>query len=131
MCVCVSVVIHVHLPSRNTIRYGMCGYVVYPTEYFIYHLSVCLSVCLSTTIAFYYSFLSFFPFVLLCPAYPSSHSQSPHCCSSPWVIHTCSLSSPFPVFPPVYPSLSPVTAVSLFHASMSLVLFCLFIYFVH
>ena len=42
----------------------------------------------------YYSFPNVSPFSLLCPAYPSSHSPSPHCYPCPWVIHTCSLSSP-------------------------------------
>ena len=27
-----------------------------------------------------------------------SHSQFPHCYPCPWVIHTCSLTSPFPLF---------------------------------
>ena len=42
---------------------------------------------------------------------PRSHSPSPYCSPCPWVIHTCSLSSPFPFFPPLSPS--PMSAVSL------------------
>ena len=46
----------------------------------------------------YYSGPNFSLFVLLCPTQPHSHRQSPHCCPCPWVICTCSLSSPFPLF---------------------------------
>ena len=53
-----------------------------------------------------------------------SHSQSPHHCPCPWVIHTYSLSSPFP-FSHHYSVLLPLAAVSLFPVSMPLVLFCL------
>ena len=71
------------------------------------------------------------PFFLPLPSFVQhishSHSPSPPYCSCPWVIHTCSLTNPYPFFPP-FPSL---TAVSLFLVSMSLVLFCLCIYFVH
>ena len=34
---------------------------------------------------------------------PHSHSQFPPCCPCPWVIHTYSLTSPFPFFPPLRP----------------------------
>ena len=34
---------------------------------------------------------------------PGFHSQSLHCCPCPWVICTCSLTSPFPFFPPYTP----------------------------
>ena len=53
------------------------------------------------------------------PPWPSSaqpsfhsHSQSPHCCPCPWVIHTCSLSSSFPFFPPLSPCLPPLWSLS-------------------
>ena len=38
------------------------------------------------------------PFFCLPPPGPPhrSHSHSPPCCPCPWVIHTCSLTSPFP-----------------------------------
>ena len=35
---------------------------------------------------------------------PCSHSESLHHCACPWVIHTCSLTSLFPFFPPLSPS---------------------------
>ena len=34
---------------------------------------------------------------------PGSHSQSPHYCPCPWVIHTSSLTSPFSFFPTLSP----------------------------
>ena len=40
-------------------------------------------------------------FALVHPACPPSHSQSPHRCLCPGVIHTCSLTNPFPFFSPV------------------------------
>ena len=62
------------------------------------------------------TFLSFFIVILLqlsqfspiCPPLPipppPAPSQFPHCCLCPWVIHTCSLTSPVPFFPPLSPS---------------------------
>ena len=61
---------------------------------------------------------------------PRSHSPSPPCCPCPWVIHTCSLTTPFPFFPP-FPNPFPLAAVSLFPVSMSLVLFYSLVYFIH
>ena len=61
---------------------------------------------------------------------PYSHSQTPHHCPCPRVIYTCSLSSPFPFFPP-FPCPLPLAAVSPLHVSMSLVLFCLLVYCIH
>ena len=62
---------------------------------------------------------------------PYSHSQSPCHCPCPWVMHICSLTNPFTFFQPV-PSLPfPLTAVSLFHVSLPLVLFCSLINFVN
>ena len=71
----------------------------------------------------------------LCPPLPSPpptpNSHSPPCSPCPWVIHTCSLTSPFPFFPSLSPSLLPSVTVSLFHVSVPLVLFYLLVYFVH
>ena len=66
-------------------------------------------------------------FVPLCPPLPippsCSHSQSPHCCPCPWVIHTCSLSSSSPSFHHYSPSPSLLVTVSRFHVSLPVVLF--------
>ena len=53
----------------------------------------------------YYSCPNFSPFAFLCPASP--HSQYPHRCPCPWVIHTCSLTSPFPSLDQSPPPQSP------------------------
>ena len=61
---------------------------------------------------------------------PHSHRQSPHCRPCPWVIHTCSLTSPFSFCPPLSPSPLPsghFQSVPCFHACGSI----LFIHFVH
>lgn len=69
---------------------------------------------------FYYSCHNF-PLSFCRPSPPLSHSHSlPHC-PCPTVIHTCSLTSPFP-FPPLSPSL--LVAVTLFLASDSILLVC-------
>ena len=75
----------------------------------------------------------FLPFVYLLHLAPTPPSlwPSPHCCLYLWVMHVCSLANPFPFFPPVPSSSSPLTAVSLSHVSVPLFLFCLSIYFVH
>ena len=60
---------------------------------------------------------------------PWSHSQFPYCCPCPWVIHTCSLSSPFLFFPPVFPSPIPsgnFQSVPCFHACGSILFISLF-----
>ena len=78
---------------------------------------------------FYYSCPNFSPFALLCPAYSPSHSQSPHCCPCPWVIHTCSLTSSFLFFPPLCPFRFPsdhCQCVPCFYASGSILLVRLF-----
>ena len=62
---------------------------------------------------------------------PGSHSQSPHYCPCPWVIHTSSLTSPFLSFHHYPSSPSPLATVYLFHVSVSLILFCSLVYFVH
>ena len=76
-------------------------------------------------------FSQFFPLCLPTQPSPHSHSQSPHHCPCPWVLHTCSLTSPFTFFQPVLTSCLPLTTVSMFYVSMPLVLFCLVVYFVH
>ena len=63
---------------------------------------------------FYYSCPKFPPFALCHPAAPHPQSPSPHCCPCPWVIHTCSLTNPFPFFPPFSALPLPLAAVSLF-----------------
>ena len=63
-----------------------------------------------------------------------SHSQFPHCCPRPQVLHTCSLSSPFPLFPflpPLFRSPSPLVTSSLFHVSLLMVLLCSLLCNVH
>ena len=40
----------------------------------------------------------FFPLCPPLPSPPPAPRQSPHCCPCPWVIHTCSLVSPFLFF---------------------------------
>ena len=63
---------------------------------------------------------------------PNFHSQFPHCCPCLWVIHTCSFSNPFPFSLSTILTLPhPLSVVSLFPISTSLVLFCLLVYFVH
>ena len=92
-----------------------------------------------TTFSFFFFFLLFLfillqlshfpPFVLLHPAHLRSHSPSPHHCPGPWVIHTCSLTSPFPFFPPLPSSALPsghCQSAPCFYASGSILLisFC-------
>ena len=62
--------------------------------------------------------------VLLC-----FHSQFPHCCPHPWVLHLWLIS--WPSFNQSPPLSSPLIAVSLFHDSMPLLLFCSLVYFIH
>ena len=69
----------------------------------------------------------FSPFAI--NSHPPSN-QSTHCCPCPWVIHTCSLTSPFPFFPLFSPPL-PSGRFPLFHISMFMVLFCSLVYVVH
>ena len=61
--------------------------------------------------------------------FPYSHSHSPPCCPCRWVLYTCSLTSPFPFFLLLLPS--PLVTVNVSLISMSLVLFCSFVCFVH
>ena len=77
----------------------------------------------------YISIVSILP--LLCFSFQPtlhSHSQSLHCCPCPRVIHTCSLTSPFPFFPPFNPRLpsGSCQSVPCFHASGSVLLIGLF-----
>ena len=60
---------------------------------------------------------------------PHFHSQFPHCCPCPQAIHTCSLSIPFPLFPPLTPSPLPsghFQSVPCFHACGSILFSSLF-----
>ena len=64
----------------------------------------------------------------LCPSPPSpphSHSPSPHSCPCLWVIHTCSLTSPFPFFLPLS------TSSPLWSLSVCPLFPCLWFYFAH
>ena len=76
---------------------------------------------------FSYSCPSFPPLLSSAEPYLCSHSESPPCCPCPWVIYTCSLTSPFLFFPPLFSSPSPLVPVCLFLVSMPLVQFCSFI----
>ena len=83
---------------------------------------------------FLFILLQLFQFTPLGPPLPSpppAPSQSPHHCPCPWVIHTCSLTNPFPFFLSFLPPPFPMAAVRLFYVSMSLVLFCSLVYLVH
>ena len=62
---------------------------------------------------------------------PHLHSQFPHSCPCPWVIHTCFCLVPFPSFHHHPPSPSPLVTFSLIHVSLSVVLFCSLVYVVH
>ena len=57
----------------------------------------------SFLLLFYYSCPNFPPLPFSNHPTICSHSQFPHCCPCPLVIHTCCLSSPFS-FPPLIPS---------------------------
>ena len=65
------------------------------------------------------------------PNLPPFYSQSPQHCPCAWVLHICSLTNPFTSFNQSLLSPSSLTAVSLFHVSIPLVLFCSLVYFVH
>ena len=57
------------------------------------------------------------------------HSHFPQCCPCAWVIHTCPLSSPFPCFPPLSPTLLPpghLQSVWCFYASGTILFVSLF-----
>ena len=85
----------------------------------------------------------FFNFIMLLQLFPIPHfipphsvqphfqNQSPRHSPHSWVLHICSLTNLFTTFQSVPTSTFPLTAVSLFHDSMLLVLFCCLIYFVH
>ena len=72
---------------------------------------------------------SFSPSPTPAPNTLPSLSQSPYCCWCPWVAHKCSSSNPFTIFHPV--STCFPTAVSLFHVSKLLLLFCSLVYCIH
>ena len=82
---------------------------------------------LKNLLLFYYSCPKFSSFaLLLLPA----HSQYPHHCQCPWVIHTHFLDSPFHFFPELsvscLPSVHRGESVPYFHASGSIFLISLF-----
>lgn len=58
---------------------------------------------------FYCSYPNISHFAFLCPSYPLLLQSIPPCCSWPWVIHTCSVNSPFHIF---LPFSSPLSRVS-------------------
>ena len=63
--------------------------------------------------------------------HPITHfcSQFPHCCPCPWAIHTCCLTSPFPFFAPLSPSLlhsGHCQSVPCFHVCGSILFVSLF-----
>ena len=93
----------------------------YATDYYSTNPFLFFYYCL-----FYYSCPNFPPLPSSTQPTPCSYSQSPHRCPCPGVIHTCSLTNPFPFFPPVLPS--PASELSVY--SISLVPFCLLVYFV-
>ena len=63
-------------------------------------------------------------FAHLHPVHTPLPRPSPHCSLCLWVMHECSLANPFTFFHAVFSPCSPLTAVSLFHVSMPLVLCC-------
>ena len=81
-----------------------------------------------TYFSFFNHFYSYAIIVILIlpPLASSTHlippQAVPTCCPCPWVIHTCSLSSPLPFFPTL--SAPPLVTVSLLHVSVPLVLCC-------
>ena len=56
---------------------------------------------------FYYSCPNFSPFALFCPAHHPLPQSVPTLLSTSMGIYTCSLTSPFPFFPPLSPSPAP------------------------
>ena len=77
----------------------------------------------------YYSCPCFFSFCLPTPPLHSLR-PSPQPYPSPWVMHICSFTNPFTFFHPV-PTATALAAVSQFHVTKLLFLFCLLLYFVH
>ena len=59
--------------------------------------TLCFIVCSITVVLFFFPLLP--PSTQLTPL---THSQSLLCCPCPWVIHTCSLTKPFPFLPPLF-----------------------------
>ena len=85
-----------------------------------------LSLCIVTVLLLYHNFL---PLSFSAQPNPCSCSQSPHHCPCPWVIHICSLTSPFPFFPWLFSSPLPsgyCQFVPRFHVSGSILLISLF-----
>ena len=73
---------------------------------YLHGLHHCLIFCFSLFIILQLSHLFIF-FAPLHPAHPSRLQSIPLCCPCPWVIHTCSLTAPFPFLPPFPLSLLP------------------------
>ena len=88
--------------------YGQCWSIHFPL-FFLSLFFYCYSVKVAPI---------FLPLPSSAQPIPHSHSQSPHCCPCLWVIHTSSLTSLFPFFPPLSPPPSPLASVSLFHVSV-------------
>ena len=108
-------------------RMNTCSFVILILHWNILFLILCNFVSLfdinhSYLKSFFYGVL--FHLSQFSPLLPQS---SPPCFPCPWVIYTCSLTSPFSSFSPYHPLTSPLVAVSLFLVSMPLVLFCSFV----
>ena len=59
---------------------------------------------------------------------PHFHCQSPHCCPCPWILHICSLTTPFTFQSvPISPHLPP----PLLELSVCSMILCLWFYFAH
>ena len=93
---------------QNLVIYGQCWSIHFPL-FFLSLFFYCYSVKVAPI---------FLPLPSSAQPIPHSHSQSPHCCPCLWVIHTSSLTSLFPFFPPLSPPPSPLASVSLFHVSV-------------
>ena len=114
---CISFLTCIYYPF-STVPSTFFLFGMYNNIFFLFFLLLC-----------YYSCPKFSPFALLHPAHPCSHSQSPHCCpcqKSVKGIIGCScmfLTSPFPFFPPLFPSSLPSgcsLSVPCFHVSGSI-----------
>ena len=104
--------------------YGPC-----PKLKFVY-IVVCLFFLMFYCLCFY-SYPYFSPSPPTTHPTSNGHCQSPHCWPCPGVLHIRFLTNPYTLFQPVRTSPVPLPAVSLFHDSIHLVLFCSLVYFVH
>ena len=126
----VSPRIHTHMGL--TFLYSIRA-IIYKILKLLVSWRILFSFFLTFLLVFYHSCPNISPFALLRPSQhlplPCSHNQFSHCCPCPWVIHTCSLSSPFPFFPPFSPSILPpghCQSVPCFHAYGSISFVSLF-----